>query len=122
MKNITQYELKMFSSNLVESPQIVFDGMDIVIELKGYDDIDEYHECRIKFDSVIGLQYALAGFSITLNAYDKIIEIEDSEWIEQYKNVNEEESSYWKPKHYVIYLDEVGLYQFLAQSFNVEER
>ena len=37
MKNITQYELKMFSSNLVESPQIVFDGMDIVIELKGYD-------------------------------------------------------------------------------------
>jgi len=122
MKSIVQYELKMFSSNLSESPSIVFDGMDIIIDVKGYDDIDKYHECRIKFNSVIGFQYAMAGFTTTLNSYDKIIEIADSEWIKQYKDTNKEEISYWKPKHYAIYLDEVGLYQFLAQSLYVEER
>jgi hypothetical protein len=101
---------------------IEFEGMNMIIELKGYDDVDKYHECRIKFNSVIGYQYAMAGFTITLDSYDKIVEIKNKEWIKQYKNANEEENNYWKPKHYAIYLDEIGLYQFLAQSFDVEER
>ena len=122
MKADVRYELKMFSANLEVGPEITFNGMDVIIELKGYDDSDNYHECRIKFNSVIGYQYTLAGFTVTLDSYDRIVEIKDTKWIEQFKEANEQEIGYWNPKHYAIYLDEVGLYQFLAQNFDVEER
>ena len=35
--------------------------------------------------------------------------------------INLDDFSFWKPKHYVLYLDRFGMYQFIAQSFEVEE-
>lgn len=45
----------------------------------------------------------------------------DSEWLEELKGINEEDYNYWKPKHYIMYLDEVGMFQFIAQGFEVIE-
>ena len=55
------------------------------------------------------------------DAYDKVVEVIDSEWLEELKKVNEEDFSYWKPKHYILYLDGFGMYQFIAQSLEVEK-
>ncbi len=122
MFNKIVYVLKMFSSCLVSEPVIRIDGMDLFFELKGYDDNNKYHECCIKFVSVIGYEYLLAGFDIIKDSYDTIIEIVDSEWIEKIENKNNGKYIYWKPKHYALYLDEVGQYQFLAQNVIVEEK
>ncbi|MCQ2535122.1 MAG: hypothetical protein MJ172_11240 [Clostridia bacterium] len=115
------YELKMFSSCLKCAPNIVVDGMDMTVILKGYDDNDNYHECSIKFISVIGYQYTMLSFAHTMGAYDKIIQIEESQWKNEFKNTNSEKYNYWKPNHYVMFLDDNGLYQFLAQKVEVVE-
>lgn len=116
------YELKMFSSCLESEPTIKFDGMDMSIELKGYDENDDYHECIIKFISVLGYEYTLAGFAFTMDAYDKIVEIENSEWKSRFQVNNSSKFEFWKPKHYALYLDENGLYQILSQNVIVEEK
>ena len=41
--------------------------------------------------------------------------------LEELKKINLDDFSFWKPKHYVLYLDRFGMYQFIAQSFEVEE-
>lgn len=116
------YELKMFSSCLEYEPEIKFEGMDMFIELKGYDDNDDYHECIIKFTSVVGYEYTLAGFAYTMDAYDKIVEIDNSEWKSRLQVNNSIKYEILKPKHYALYLDDNGLYQILAQNVMVEER
>ncbi|MBR4670293.1 MAG: hypothetical protein IKO84_06810 [Butyrivibrio sp.] len=121
MDNKIVHVLNVFSSCLASSPKIEFDGMNMIIELKGYDDNEKYHECRIRFESVIGYKYSLALFEMIKGSYDTIIEIMDSEWRDTFEKNNKEQYDYWKPKHYALYLDEVGLYQVLAKKVIVEE-
>lgn len=116
------YTLKVFSSNIDCGPIVKFEAMDVILEFKGYDDNDIYHECRIKFVSVVGYKYVLSMFDFIKGSYDTIIEILDSEWKEELIRNNKEEYDYWKPKHYALYLDDVGLYQILARDVIVEEK
>lgn len=77
------------------------------------------------------IKYELPIYSTTLEkdpvveSKDMDIEIEligvDEEWLEELKGINEETYNYWKPKHYIMYLDEVGMFQFIAQGFEVIE-
>lgn len=97
MKSEIKYELPMFSSNLENEPQI-------------------------EFVSVIGFKQTSPRFTPQLyGAYDKVVEVIDSEWLEELKEINLEDFSFWKPKHYVLYLDGFGMYQFIAQSFEVRK-
>lgn len=121
MANKTIYELKMFSSLLEGEPDIRFEKMDVTMTLRGNDDSDERHECTICFKSVVGFDYSLAGFSRTLDAYDKVVELSDSDWKKQYQKNNADKYNYWMPRHFALYLDGFGLYQFLAKDVNVEE-
>ena len=51
-------------------------------------------------------------------AYDTLVEIEDSSWVaELQKDVPEQYRENWKPHHFMIYLDSVGCFEFLAQSW-----
>lgn len=45
----------------------------------------------------------------------------DSEWLDELKGINKEDFDYWKPKHYIIYLDGIGMFQFIAQGYEVME-
>ena len=122
MKSEIKYELPMFSSNLENEPQIEFKNMNVKIIIKGYDENDVICETEIKFISVIGFKQTSPRFTPKLyGAYDKVVEVIDSEWLEELKKVNEEDFSYWKPKHYILYLDGFGMYQFIAQSLEVEK-
>ena len=35
--------------------------------------------------------------------------------------LNKADYNYWRPNHYVMYLDSMGLYQFIARSVEVRE-
>lgn len=112
----------MFSSNMEKEPQIEFKDMDVKIVIEGYDENDVMCVTRIKFISVISFKHSSPRFTPQLyGAYDKVVEVIDSEWLEELKKINLNDFSFWKPKHYVFYLDGFGMYQFIAQSFEVEE-
>jgi hypothetical protein len=51
-------------------------------------------------------------------AYDTLVEVEVSSWAaEIVSDVPELYRAAWNPHHYMIYLDSVGCFEFLAQSW-----
>lgn len=122
MKNEIKYELPIYSSNLEGDPILFSEDMNMKIELMGVDDKNRSRKISIKFNSVICNKYTSARFTPDLyDSYDKIVELIDSEWLEELKKLNEEDFYYWQPKHYIIYLDGVGMFQFIAQNYEVVE-
>lgn len=76
----------------------------------------------ICFKTVLCNKYTSWEFTPKLyDSYDRIVELIDSGWLEELKEINEEEYNYWRPKHYLLYLGEVGLFQFIARDFEVIE-
>lgn len=52
------------------------------------------------------------------DAYDTLVEIIDSSWIvELGRDVPAPYISDWKPRHFMIYLDSVGCFEFLAKDW-----
>lgn len=122
MNSEIKYELPIYSSSLEEDPIIISKNMDIKIELIGFDDDNKLKKVMICFKAVICHKYTSTRFSTKLyDSYDRIVELTDSGWLEELKKINEEDYNYWKPKHYLLYLDEVGLFQFIAQDYEVIE-
>lgn len=120
MINKIRYELPMLSSNLTQDPIIRFEDMDVKIEIEGYNEEDKLNKITITFISVLCIKQTSARFTPKLyEAYDRIVELINSEWLEKLKSVNEGDFNYWKPKHFILYLDGIGMYQFIAQSFEV---
>ncbi len=120
MKNEIRYELPMFSSNLIKEPNIRFENMNVKIDIEGYDDEDNLNKITITIISVLCIKQTSARFTPRLyDSYDRIVELIDSEWLKELKEINEEDFNYWKPKHYILYLDGIGMYQFIGQRFEV---
>lgn len=120
MKNEIRYELPMFSSNLIKEPSIRFENMDVKIDIEGYDEEDNLNKITITIISVLCIKQTSARFTPRLyDSYDRIVELIDSEWLKELKEINEEDFNYWKPKHYILYLDGIGMYQFIGQTFEV---
>lgn len=118
-----KYELPMFSSNLISEPDILIKNMDVEIIIEGYDDEDNFSRICVKFSSVLGMKQTSARFTPNLyGAYDKIVQMSESKWLKEMQELNNDDYNYWKPNHYVMYLDGIGLYQFIAKSVEVRER
>lgn len=108
--------------SLERDPIVKSKDMDMEIELFGIDEENRLRKIIIKFISVLCNKHTSARFTPKLyDSYDRVIELADSEWIEELKGINEREFNYWKPKHYIIYLDEVGMFQFIARGYEVIE-
>lgn len=122
MKNEIKYELPVYSSSLERDPIIWSEDMNMKIELIGADNENRIRKIRIQFNSVLCNKHTSARFTPKLHdSYDKIVELVESEWLTELKKLNEEDFNYWQPKHYIIYLDGVGMFQFIAQSYEVVE-
>lgn len=122
MKIEVMYELPVFSSGLEEDPIIKTKDLDMEIELIGKDENEQLRKIIITFHGVFCNQHTSARFTPKLyDSYDKVVELVDSEWIMELKRINEDDFNYWRLKHYAMYLDSVGMFQFIAQSFEVRE-
>lgn len=52
-------------------------------------------------------------------AYDSLVEVEYSDWAEQMRcDTATEWRDHWQLRHYMIYLDSAGCYEFLASSWS----
>lgn len=121
MSNIV-YELKMYSSNLKNEPEFIIDGMKNTLNIEGYDDAGKINKVSIAFDSVLCYKRSSARFTPKLyDSYDKVVELLDSEWLHEIKLINNEEFDYWKPRHFILYLDEIGMYEFIACEIKIIE-
>jgi hypothetical protein len=52
------------------------------------------------------------------DTYDTLVEVEDSSWVKELReDMSEHYRKDWRPHHYMIYLDSVGCFEFLAESW-----
>lgn len=122
MKNEIKYELPIFSSNLKHDPIIKSTDMNMEIELIGMDEENRLRKIKIKFNTVLCNKHTSARFTPKLyDSYDRIVEIIDSKWLVELRDINEENFNYWNPKHYIMYLDGTGMFEFIAQGYEVIE-
>lgn len=75
----------------------------------------------LAFDNVSALrtrsERCCAAWNIE-GAYDTLVEVEGSKWLEEIRvDVPEQYRPAWQPKHFMIYLDSVGCFEFLAESW-----
>ena len=98
---------------------LLFDYYDSTFyDEKGY---DEVFSTGIQFDMAQALRHFSEKFVTSFDAYDKLIEILDSEWVTELKRVNNEVADYWNIKHYAILLDSNGLYEIIASGYKILE-
>lgn len=122
MKSEIKYELPIFSSTLEKDPIIEIKNLDMKIELIGSDEENRIRKVSVCFNTVICNKHTDANFTpVLFGSYDKIVELINSEWLEELRNINQEEFNFWNPKHYVLYLDDIGMFQFIAKGFEVIE-
>jgi len=115
------YELPIFSSSLSSQPKVEFVDMDIKITLNGFDDNDNIRTITLIFYSVVNYSQTSVSFCKHLyGAYDKIVEIIDSELLKKLNLANAESFVFWKPRHFVLFLDDIGLFEIAAQKIIVQ--
>lgn len=119
-QNEIKYELPVVSFK--KSPIIELTGTDMEIKIIGFDEERRFRKIVIKFNFVIANKYTLYCFTPKLyGSYHRLIELVDSEWMDELKDVNEEMFRDYELKHYAIYLNGKGLYQVIAQDCEVIE-
>lgn len=120
MKYEIKEELPIFSSDLEQDPIIKSKDMDMEIHLIGMNEENTLRKILIKFNDVLCYKHTSVRFTPKLyDSYDRVVELLDSEWLVELKEINQEYFDYWNPKHYIIYLDGVGMFQFVAKGYRV---
>ena len=82
---------------------------------------DEVFSSGVSFRASQAYRHSCDMFVTCFDAYDTLIEIEDSEWVAEMRQINREIADYWDIKHYAIFLDSNGLYEFIARGFKILE-
>jgi len=112
------WELPILSSQLENGLQISINGMEVSLSFTYLADENIEKEVELKFDSVLCHLHTSERFTkAMLDAYDTVVQIEESDWLNELKKLNERDYEFWKPKHYAVYFDGIGLYQFIAKDF-----
>ena len=80
---------------------------------------------EISFHNTMCYKHTCLNFSIDYvkipECYEALIEVKESNWLNQMKMNNEKDFSTWKLKHYAILNQNDGLFQFIAESFTIKE-
>ena len=124
MRFDTKWEFPVPSTNLCGDVKCIVPGANVwlLYEYFDYDNPDIVYNSGIKFKHVQVYRHANEKFASSLmGAYDKIVEVCDSDWIEQLTAINPQIAAYWNIRHYAIYLDSNGLYEFAASGFEILE-
>lgn len=111
------FELPILSSSDIEDTRLSTKGLNLKLELILNSDSKNI---IFYFNRVLFYNFNAEGFIDTMDAYDKLVEIKKSDWLNHFKKINEYYYNTWNLKHYAIYLDSIGLYQFAAEEVIVE--
>lgn len=116
-------EFPVASTALAEGGvKLIYPGGDAWLLYDYYDKNNTIFNSGILFDTVLAHRHTSEKLIKSLmGAYDYLVEILNSEWLEQLKEINKQTIDYWGLKHYAIFLDSNGLYEFIAKSYKILE-
>jgi hypothetical protein len=101
---------------------LLYPGGDVQLLYDYYDEQEKntvFHS-GITFEGVQSFRHTTEKFLTSLNGtYDHLVEMIDSKWIKELREINKEVFDYWQLKHYAIFLDSHGLYEFVANNYKV---
>lgn len=81
---------------------------------------DKVYHNSIIFETVVCHRHSSEKFTRgLLGAYDKLIEISNSKWVNELALISSEWAKHWNIRHFAIYLDGYGLYEFVAKDFKI---
>jgi hypothetical protein len=110
------WELPILSSELEDEVKFEIVNTDATLILN-HDSVS----IKIKFETALCHLHTSERFTKSiLGAYDAIVEIEESEWIKELEELNSSDVEFWNLKHYVLYIEKMGLYQFIAEKYEVD--
>ena len=97
-----------------------FDGSASAIRF-GYRKDGTKHEEGIKFNGVLALrtrsERCCTAWHVE-DAYDTLVEVEGSPWVNEMRaDTKEQWRDRWAMHHYMIYLDSVGCFELIADSW-----
>lgn len=104
--------------------KLIYPGGDAWLLFDYYDEKkdDTIFNSGIVFDAVQAHRHSSEKFTkFIFEAYDCLVEIVNSEWVNKLREINKEIADYWNIKHYAIFLDSNGLYEFIARSYKIME-
>jgi len=110
------------STQIYSGVNMLYPGANAVL-IFDYNDNDKVYKSGILFKMVKAFKHLSEGFGYLNGAYDKLIEIEDSEWSAELSKTNPywEKNYNYKLRHFAIFLDSNGLYEFIAHDFKIFE-
>jgi hypothetical protein len=99
-----------------------FDGQGVSPAIRfGYEKDGVEHRGGIKFDNVLAVRTRserCCKVQHIEGAYDNLVEIEGSPWVEEMQaDTQEMWRNKWEMHHYMIYLDSVGCFEVIANSW-----
>jgi len=111
-------------STEVQGEQLLCTGAEALLRFD-YCDVEKNEAmftAGIFFDAVVGFKHDSEGFAATLmDAYDRLVEIVDSDWVAEYRKTNPRIADLFDIKHYAIFLKSCGLYEFIAKSHAIQK-
>ncbi len=99
-----------------------FDGKGIMPTIRfGYEKEGTVFQGGIKFSKVAAVRLRTERCCKAWHiegAYDTLVEVEDSPWVEEIRvDTIEQWRDKWEMHHYMIYLDSVGCFEIIAESW-----
>jgi hypothetical protein len=99
-----------------------YDGQGIEPSIRfDYEEDETIHQGGIKFSKVAAVRTRTERCCTAWHiegAYDTLIEVEGSPWVEEIRaDTKEFWRNKWEMHHYMIYLDSVGCFEFIAESW-----
>lgn len=94
----------------------------LIFDYYDEDNDDKVFNGQIEFESVIAHRHTTEKFTNFIKGtYDNLCEISESEWLSHFEKLSPEWASTNQLRHYAIYLDSYGLYEFVAGDYEVGE-
>lgn len=110
-------------STSVGNAQLLYTGADALLRFDYSDEgkNDLRFNSGILFKTALGLRHSSEGFVNTLmDSYDRLVEVEESDWAAEYKKINPRVADLFKIKHYAIFLKSCGLFEFIAKGYTIQ--
>ncbi|HEY3423570.1 MAG TPA: hypothetical protein VGL27_02145 [Negativicutes bacterium] len=119
MKLSTVYPIKQLAQDFMESPQIKTVDKNAVLIFDYEKESGGYAQTEITFCDVLATKFIRESEMelYMVEAYNEVAIVEDSPWIKEFGD-NIAESGY---KHFIVFFDEYGVYQFIAKSFEAAQ-
>lgn len=94
----------------------------LIFDYYDEDDNDKVFNGRLEIKGVVAHRHVVEKFTQFIKGtYDNLCEIGDSNWVLSLKEKSPEWANIQNLKHYAIYLDSYGLYEFIATDFSISE-